>query len=101
MPLSVLRGAQSPVDRWGRADGLLAAALVKFEETLCTGCGNPLHESTSADADPDNRDGSHKYVADVPVRCFACTAVAERSKQYEEAKAPQALKFDTERVTRP
>lgn len=100
MPLSVLRGYQSPGSVWREQDGLLAAALVQYEAGLCAGCGHPLGESAHELSDPDNREGTHRYEAPDPVRCFACDALAAKAKQYEKNPHPQALRFATVRRTR-
>lgn len=38
--------------------------------------------------DPDNED---RYVASLPYRCHACTAIELRMAEYGEARAPSAL----------
>ena len=43
--------------------------------------------------DPENEP---RWVAPLPMRCHACTAVAHRVKDYEKADAPDALRFRAE-----
>lgn len=78
----------------------LMAALADLEADTCSSCGQPMSECMSADSDPDNRDASHSYVADLPNRCFATTARELRAKQYQEAPVPQALRYPVRRVRR-
>lgn len=65
-------------------------ALTQFEALLCPNCGQPLPESM----DPETEDD---WIAGLPSRCHACTAIAHRAKDYENAIAPQALRFGAER----
>lgn len=100
MPLSVLRGLRSPAQRWTQHDSSLAVALTLHEATLCPGCGQPLSESTSPDADLGNRHGAYHYEASLPIRCHACTAVDAAAEPYrgEDVEAPRALRFPVRRV---
>lgn len=97
MPLSILRGGD-PSGRWTEHDRSLAVALTLHEATLCSGCGHPVEESTSEDADPSSRGSQWHYEAPPPHRCHACTAVAERQADYIEADAPHALRYRAVRV---
>ena len=85
MPLSEFR-------KWGATDRALALALTEYEANLCDGCGQPMHESM----DPATEG---QWVAPLPMRCHACTAIAHRAKDYPEDKvdAVSALKFHAER----
>lgn len=98
MPLSVLRGQQAPGGTWTEHDRSLAVALTLYEDALCSGCGQPLEETTSAEADPANREGAWHYEAPPPHRCQACTAVAAAQKDYQDADAPHALRWRAERI---
>lgn len=89
----MLRGQRDPGSRWTEHDTSLAVALTVYEQSLCSGCGQPAHESMSADADPGNRDGLWHYEVDLPVRCHACTALDEAAKPYQDVPAPSALRF--------
>lgn len=64
----------------------LALALQQYEDGLCGGCGQPLVEST----DPDNEG---RYVASLPHRCHACTALGHRMDEYQNSSQPKALRF--------
>ena len=105
MPLSVLRGLRAPGERWTQHDASLAVALTLHEATLCHGCGHPLAESTSPEADLGNRDGDYHYEADLPVRCHACTARDVAAEKYVDpdvaVEAPGALRFPVRRVDDP
>lgn len=71
----------------------MAQALTAYEAMLCSGCGQPIHESMDIESDGE-------WSAPEPMRCHACTAIAERAASYSEARAPQALKFNAERKPR-
>lgn len=94
----MLRGQRTPTDRWTEHDRSLAVALTLHEATLCTGCGQPLEESTAPEADPSNRDAAWTYEAPTPVRCHGCTALEHRQDTYSEADAARALRFHVTRV---
>lgn len=79
VPLSVFRG-------WDPSDQVSAMTLQLHEDGLCPGCGNALHETT----DPKL---AGKWLAPNPSRCQACTVVKEKTKQYENARTPEALLF--------
>ena len=100
VPLSTIRGTGDGV--WSDVDRLLAEALTMYEAALCDGCGQPLHESTSPDADPDNRSSSMRYEVPPPMRCFACTALDSAVKPYtgDKVQAPTALHFHATRTRR-
>lgn len=68
---------------------MLAQALTAYEALICSDCGQPMHESL----DPENEG---KYVAPLPVRCHACTAVEQRAASYADNDFPRALKFTSE-----
>jgi hypothetical protein len=53
-------------------------------------CGHYLPETTGPDAED-------RYTADVPMRCHACTAVAQRAHLYRDDPHPQALLYHAER----
>lgn len=89
MPLSVLRGG-APGGRWSEHDRSLAVALTLFEATLCSGCGQPVEESTSPEADIHNGAGAWHYEVPPPHRCYACTAVADAQDAMAEKGAPHA-----------
>lgn len=44
------------------------------EADRCQGCGEPLHESTDPNADPNNPYATERYVASNPLVCFSCAA---------------------------
>ena len=82
----MLRGERAPGARWSERDALLAQALTAYEEMLCSGCGNSMHETM----DPDHQ---QDWIAPLPMRCHACTAIAARAKAYAETDFPSALRF--------
>lgn len=65
---------------------MAALGLTEYEDGLCSGCGQPMHETM----DPDNE---RRWLADLPIRCHACTAREKRAKEYDEATAPGALRY--------
>lgn len=73
-------------------------ALTLHEATLCTGCGHPVEEASSTEADPSNRDALWHYEAPIPHRCHACTAIEQQQSGYAEAENPRALRFAAVRV---
>jgi hypothetical protein len=93
---------------WTEKDTLLAAALIRHEDSLCPGCGQPTEESMDPAADPDKRDGQWRYEVGPPHRCHACTAIAHASKPYLEppgkdqaaVDSPQALRWQVQRTPR-
>lgn len=106
MPLGVLRGQQLPGDRWRPEDAALAVALTDYEAGLCPGCGHPLADTTSPDADPENRDGDFSFVAHPPRTCWGCVGLAQAAKSAENAgdephPYPSALRYATSRVDYP
>lgn len=104
MPLSVFRGQQAPGGRWTEHDRSLAVALTWHEAMLCPGCGQPVEESTSAEADPLNRGGAWHYDVPDPHRCHACTAVTAKQDEMAEKGtpyAPHALRYSAVRVDDP
>lgn len=98
VPLSVLRGIRLPGQRWTEHDYSLHVALTLYEQSLCTGCGHPIHEAQDAAADPNSRGGGHHYEVPEPVRCHACTALAVKTQAYEKAEQSAALRFSAVRV---
>ena len=83
MPLSFLRGAKRL--RWRETDRLLALALQIHEDSLCPGCGQLVTESMEP--------ALAEYWATMPpVRCFACTALADAQEGVKEFKHPHALR---------
>ena len=93
---------------WTEKDTLLAAALIRHEDSLCAGCGQPTEESMDPSSDPDERDGEFVYQVGPPDRCHACTAIARASKPYLEppgkdqaaVEAPHALRWRARRLPR-
>jgi uncharacterized cysteine cluster protein YcgN (CxxCxxCC family) len=86
--------ALSAFRAWKDTDQLMAMALTEYEGMLCDGCGQPLYESM----DPETEG---RWVAPLPMRCLACTAVAQRAKEYAsnpKVRAPEALRFHAELI---
>ena len=86
VPLSVARGVRLPSEAWKPRDWALARAVHELDRLTCSGCGTPLWDAY----DPALE---RKWRADFPTRCHPCTAIARRAKDYEESKAPGALRF--------
>lgn len=66
-------------------------ALAAWRDLRCSGCGGDLTETTSEEN--DGTAGHGAYIAELPIRCHRCTALAKSEERYREAKAeqPQAL----------
>ena len=73
---------------WTEEDRGWAIALLAVEADACSGCGQPLSESTAPDAEG-------RYEAPEPTRCHACTPLHKRQQAY--ADAPSGLMFEVER----
>ncbi|WP_088320296.1 hypothetical protein [Kineosporia sp. R_H_3] len=91
----------SELRAWPEHDYSTAVALTLYEDGLCHGCGHPLAETTSLDADPNAQDRTHHYVAPIPTRCHACTAIGLLTPEYDEAPQSDALRFRAERIDDP
>jgi hypothetical protein len=87
---------------WDAESYGLVVALAELERSACDGCGEPIGESTAFDANPDNRDGTHVYVAGDPYRCFACDARDKKTAEFTKAGGDlsSALRFPVNRVDR-
>jgi ferredoxin len=89
---------------WDEESYGLVAALADLEASTCDGCGMPLDECMSADADRLNRAGTHYYEADAaPTRCHACSARERAVDAYAKqpnAQVTQALRWSVRRVDR-
>lgn len=68
-------------------DRLLVLALQIYEDSLCTGCGQLLSECTDADLE------DHWTTLPLATRCYACTALARRAREYEGVQHAHALRF--------
>lgn len=64
----------------------MAEALQEYEDGLCSGCGHSMQDTFNAAL-------QHKWLAENPVRCHACTARSRKAEQYSDAIAPEALRF--------
>lgn len=64
----------------------MALALTLYEDSLCPYCGQDKHEAM----DPDFAD---EWTTMLPVRDFACTALAEAAKRDEGRDHPAALRY--------
>ncbi|MBK6556107.1 MAG: hypothetical protein IPG16_02460 [Comamonadaceae bacterium] len=77
--MSVLLGRRKPGSTWLSSDTLAALAWQSYLDSLCSGCGQPRHESFDAEAD-----GAYVAHAD---RCHACTAAAIQQRAWTKADA--------------
>jgi len=64
----------------------MALALQEYEDSLCSGCGQPLHESM-------NPDLLEEWTTMDPHRCGSCTAIAVAAEVNKEASHPGALRY--------
>lgn len=92
--------ASRPEPEWDDDQRDLVIALAEVEDDTCPHCGNSMSECMSPDSDPDNRDGTHKYVAGAPYRCFAATARERKADEFKEAPQRHALSFPVRREER-
>lgn len=92
--------ASRPEVEWDDEQRALVAAFAEVEDDTCPHCGNPMSECMSPDSDPDNRDGTHRYVASAPHRCFAATAREIRADGHKDAPQRHALSFPVRREER-
>lgn len=67
---------------WPDEDQGYALALEQYE-ALLNSSGIPIDEATSKDADPDNRKGAYKYVAESVID-HSARAVSEHLKSFGE-----------------
>lgn len=107
-PTVMIDTARARAHGWTEKDVVLAGALTVYEDGLCRSCGHPLEECTAAEADPDNRSGTHRYEAGPPVRCWACTALAQAEEKFRRPAGdtrppdhPDALHWSSARLERP
>lgn len=68
---------------WLPEDRAWALALALVESEQCPGCGQPLAETTAADA-------QYAYRA-ISVRCHACAAVAREGRDFSEHGETEGL----------
>ena len=73
---------------WTEEDRAWAIALLEVEADTCSGCGQPLSETTRAEAEGG-------YEVPPPTRCHACTALHTHQERYADAKP--GLMFELER----
>jgi hypothetical protein len=71
---------------WTEEDQFLMLALHDYESRLCSGCHQPLDQTTKRE-----HDGA--YRAELPIRCHRCTASLQAQEAYQESPNPQALMF--------
>lgn len=83
---------------WDEESYKLMVAYEAFEADRCAGCGQPLSESASPDADPSSWDAPYKYVADLPLQCFSCLSISQAQEPYKDAEHLHSLQWTAERV---
>jgi hypothetical protein len=98
----VVKTVSRSESEWDVESYELLAALDAIEGDRHGPCGHLLSESTSMDANPDNRKGSIRYVVDEPIRCFACDALklAQSSPDYSGDNADPARMWSVRREDR-
>lgn len=70
---------------WTDEDRDLAQDLYAYEQSLCSGCGHPLVETTAIE-------NEFAYVAaSAPIRCHRCTAIEIEGDKHQETPHPGAL----------
>lgn len=83
------RLTSSEQELWTDDDRKLADELAEYEAGLCSGCRQPLEQTT----DPGNEDA---YWWSSAIRCHRCTALDQASGPYRDAPAPHALMIPIE-----
>lgn len=86
----LVRSVTTREPEWDEEQQALMLAHLMHERLTCSGCGGHLPDTTDPKADG-------AYIADEPIRCHRCTAIAMRAEQYRESPQPQALMFPTRR----
>jgi len=71
---------------WTDDDFAWALGKIAEDADRCTGCGQPLSETTRPDAEG-------AYEALLPIRCHACTPLERRREEYANTEVPSALRF--------
>ena len=84
--MSVLLCRRKPGSIRLSSDTLAALAWQSYLYSLCSGCGQPRHESFDAEAD-----GAYVAHAD---RCHACTAAAIQQRAFAKADASVTGGYD-------
>lgn len=75
---------------WDDRERSLMLAYAFYVDTLCRKCSQPLVESMNEDNDPDNPQGSRKYVAQGPDECFCCKALVRADRTWSDAQQKNA-----------
>lgn len=75
---------------WDDTDRMFATALQIVERDTCDGCGQPLSETLSQDAE---------YAASgPPSRCKGCDTLSQSADRHKDSPRPNALRYPIERV---
>jgi hypothetical protein len=74
---------------WDEEERELRLAYLADQADTCSGCGHPLEESTSNEADPNNPDGKYLYQPSNPLICFSCEV---REKTIKRLKKLETFK---------
>lgn len=85
---------------WSDDDRAMALALHDEVAERCSGCGQPLSETTDPLRDPNNPDRTGEYVAGLPYRCHACTALDKRLAGMQHPEEARLLRFPVTFVPR-
>jgi superfamily II helicase len=83
------RVVRSETELWTVEDREMALALAAYEADLCSGCRQPLAETTN----PDNED---RYKTGRALLCHRCVATEIAGKAYENHDHPGALLIPVE-----
>jgi hypothetical protein len=70
---------------WTERDSVYAMALEDYEASICSGCGQPLVEST-------DKANEGRYVAKDRI-CFGCVELDIAGKRFEDHDHPAALRM--------
>ena len=75
---------------WDEEQQATMLALAMVRQATCDGCGGHLPDTTAPEAEG-------AYVADAPLRCHCCTAIAIKAEQYRDAAQAHTLRFPSRR----
>jgi len=84
-----ISGAQTvytSAPEWTAEDREGAVGLMDYEASLCSGCGNPLEETSMLERE-------FAYRAEPPILCHYCVAVSSGQAAHEDHPHADALHF--------
>lgn len=88
--------SSTPEIEWDPTERGWMLALAEYERGLCENCGHDLAETIPPASEPED------WKALPPLRCSACTRIAQQQDEYAKADQPNmhALRWRVERKRR-